>query len=214
MDLAVLLSLPVIGIFGVLGFRDGVVKRIIEIAGVFVTLILTARFATGLTPWVMARTGVGEGPALLITWAGLFLAGLILSRLLATLLSKAVRLTILGSLDRLGGVLVGMALGTLVTSVLLVAISQVPGGKAIQASYDKVPVGRFIFYSAPNMYQFVRGLGGGKADAMWDRVLDKTRDQAGEATEKVRKAVDDTAKDVKEDIKKEVQEKIDDATGK
>ena len=210
MDLAVLISIPVIALFGIMGFRDGVVKRIIEIAGVFVTLILTARFATGVTPWVMEQTGVGEGPALLITWAGLFFAGLILSRVLATLLSKAVRLTILGSLDRIGGALVGLAFGMLVASVVLVAASQVPGGQTIKASYDRAPLGRFIFYSAPNLYQFARGLAGGKADAMWDRALNSAEEKAGAATEKVREAVEDTA----DDIKQEAQEKIDDATGK
>lgn len=210
MDLVVLISLPIIAIFGILGFRDGVVKRIIEIAGVIVALLLTARFATGAAPWVMDRIGVAEGPALLITWAGLFIAGLILSRLLATLLSKAVRLTILGSLDRIGGAVLGMALGTLVASVLLVAASQVPGGQTIQESYDKAPATRFIFYAAPNLYQFVRGLGGGKADAMWDRALDASKDKAGQAKAKVFDVVDETAEDFKEDVK----EKIDDATDK
>lgn len=194
MNLAVYLSLPIIIIFGIIGYRDGVIKRIIEIAGAFVALLLTARFATGAAPWVMKQTGLEEGPALLITWAGLFFAGLLLSRLLATLLSRVVRLTILGGLDRIGGAVVGMALGMLVASVILVAASQVPGGQAIQASYDEAPVGRFIFYSAPNLYQFVRGLSGGKADGIWQRALDTTKDKAGQ-------------------LKEEVQEKIDDAKG-
>lgn len=191
MNLAVYLSLPIIIIFGIMGYRDGVIKRIIEIAGAFVALLLTARFATGAAPWVMDRTGLAEGPALLITWAGLFFAGLVLSRLLATLLSKAVRLTILGGLDRIGGALVGMALGTLVASVILVAASQVPGGQAIQASYDKAPVGRFIFYAAPHLYQSVRGLAGGQADGIWQRALDTTRDRAGQLKEEVQEKVDD-----------------------
>ncbi len=88
MDLSIIIALAVIAVFGFLGFRDGVIKRIIEIAGVFVTLLLTARFATALAPSVMEKTGEGEGPALLITWAGLFVVGLILSRVLATFLSK------------------------------------------------------------------------------------------------------------------------------
>jgi uncharacterized membrane protein required for colicin V production len=209
MNLAVYLSLPLIVVFTVIGFRDGVVKRVIEIAGAFVALILTARFASGAAPWVMEQTGLGEGPALLITWAGLFFAGLILARLLATLLSKAVRLTILGSLDRLGGAVIGLAMGTLVASVILVAASQVPGGKAIQDSYDETPVGRFIFYSAPSVYQFFRGLGGGKVEAIWQRALESTGEGAARAREKVEDAVKESA----DEIKEEVQDKIDDAAG-
>jgi uncharacterized membrane protein required for colicin V production len=207
MDLAVILSLPVIIICGIVGYRDGVVKRIIEIAGVLVALILTARFATGATPWVMDQTGLGEGPALLITWAGLFFIGLILSRLLATMLSKAVRLTILGSLDRLGGAVIGMTFGVLLVSVMLVAISQVPRGQAVQEAYDRDPVGRFIFYSAPSLYQFVQDRwSGGKASAMWQRALESSKQKADQAGEAVGEAVKETADDIKEEVKEKIED--------
>lgn len=208
METAVLLSLPVIALFGFMGFRDGVVKRVIEIAGVFVTLILTARFATGAAPWVMDQTSVSESAALLITWAGLFFAGLILSRLLAVMLSKAIRLTILGGLDKIGGIIIGLALGTLVASVILVAISQVPGGKSIKASYDKDPVGRFVFYAAPSMYEFVRGLGGGKVDQMWERALHESKEAASEAGKKVSETVGEATNEIKEEATEEIKDKI------
>ena len=211
MDLPLILALVAIAVFGVLGYRDGVIKRIIEIAGVFVALILTARFATSVSPWVMDQTGAAEGPALLMTWAGLFIAGLILSRLLAKVLSKLVRLTILGSLDKIGGAVVGMAFGTLVISVILVALSQVPGAEGIQPAYDRNPAGRFIFYAAPNVYRSVQGLGGGKVDDVWDRVLETTKGAADTATDQVGGALDKTADDLKEDVEKKVREKLDDA---
>jgi len=145
MDLAVIISLPVIAVFGIMGYRDGVIKRIIEILGVFVTLVLTARFAAAVNPWMMEKTGVPEGPALLITWAALFFAGLLLSRMLATLLTKLVNLTIIGWVNKLGGALVGIALGTLVSSVVLLAISHVPGGQAVKSEYQESPLGQFIY---------------------------------------------------------------------
>ncbi len=198
MDLAVVIALPVIFLFGVMGYRDGVVKRVLEILGVFVTLILTARFATAVNPWMMDQTGVSEGPALLITWAALFFAGLLLSRLLATLLSKLIRLTILGWLDKLGGFVVGMALGVLVASVVLVAISHVPGGESVKSDYDDSPLGQFIYYAAPNFYQSARKLGGQKVDEMWDRVLEEAGDATDKATEKAKEAVDQAARDARE----------------
>jgi len=198
MDLAVVIALPVIFLFGVMGHRDGVVKRVLEILGVFVTLILTARFATAVNPWMMEQTGVSEGPALLITWAALFFAGLLLSRLLATLLSKLIRLTILGWLDKVGGAVVGMALGVLVASVVLVAISHVPGGESIKSDYDDSPLGQFIYYAAPNFYQSARKLGGQKVDEMWDRVLEEAGDATDKATEKAKEAVDQAARDARE----------------
>ena len=191
MGAPILIALAVILFFGILGFKDGVVKRVLEIAGVFVTLVLTARFATVVVPWVDDKTGVGEGPALLITWAALFFAGLLLSRVIATFLSRMVRLTVLSWLDRWGGAIVGMALGTLVASVLLVAASSVPGGVELQSSCDRTALGRFIFYSAPNVYEQVRELAGKDVDDVWDRSLDQAREMADEGKDKVKEKAND-----------------------
>ncbi len=208
MELPVIVALGAIAIFGVLGFRDGVIKRVIEIAGVFVALFLTARFAESVAPRVMEMAGVGEGPALLMTWAGLFVVGLILSRLLARGLSKLVRLTVLGGLDRFGGAVLGLALGTLVVSVLVVAISQVPGADGLQTSFERDPVGRVVFYAAPNVYRVVRGLGDSDAGRLWDRALDSTRDQVDQAGKSVREAVDSSTQDFRVEVKKKVQDTV------
>jgi uncharacterized membrane protein required for colicin V production len=191
MDIPVLIALAVIVVFGILGFRDGVVKRILEIAGVLVSLILTARFASAVQPWIMDKTGVNEGASLLVTWAVLFTVGLVLSRLLATMISKALRLTVLGWLDRWGGALVGIALGTLVTSVVLVAASQVGGGKSIQTAYQKTSVGQFIFYAAPAFYEQARRLSGGQVEEVWDRVMEEAKKSGEKVKEEVGKAVDE-----------------------
>jgi uncharacterized membrane protein required for colicin V production len=191
MGAPLLLAFAIILFFGILGFKDGVVKRVLEIVGVIATLLLTARFSTAVVPWVDARTGIGEGPALLITWAVLFFAGLLLSRVVANGLSRLVRLTGVTWRDRWGGAVVGMALGTLVASVLLVAVASVPGGVEVQASCDRTPVGRFVFYAAPNLYEQVRRLAGKDVDAVWDRSLDRARELADEGKDKVKKKADD-----------------------
>jgi membrane protein required for colicin V production len=179
------MALAAIVFFGILGFRDGVVKRILEIAGVLVTLILTARFASALQPTVVAKTGLHDGPALLLTWGLLFFAGLVLSRLIANVVRRMIRLTVLGWLDKWGGAVVGLAFGLLVTSAILVAASQVPGGERIQTAYDRVPLGRFIFYAAPTVYQEARRLAGGDVDEVWRKVLTVTKNKAAEGKAKV-----------------------------
>jgi uncharacterized membrane protein required for colicin V production len=191
MDFPVLIAVAVIAIFGILGFRDGVVKRLLEIAGVLVSLILTARFASAAQPWIEAKTGLNEGASLLVTWAVLFFVGLVLSRLLARLISKALRLTVLGWLDRWGGALVGIAMGTLVVSVVLVAASQVAGGRSIQEAYAKDKVGQFIFYAAPSFYEQARRLSGGQVEEVWERVWEQAKDAGGKVKEEVEDAVDE-----------------------
>lgn len=193
MDFVVWISVPIIAFFGILGFRDGVVKRALEIIGLIVTIILTARFASAVNPWFVDKTDLSEGKALLITWAVMILAGLLLSKLLATVVSKTLRLTILGWLDRWGGALCGAAFGMLVASVLMVAMSQMPGGEAVQQAHEKRPVSRFIFYSAPNLYQFASQLGGGKVDELWDRVLGRASAEGEELGGDVKEQAEDAA---------------------
>jgi hypothetical protein len=191
MDIPLLIAVAAILVFGILGFRDGVIKRLLEIAGVLVSLILTARFASAVQPEIMDKTGMNEGASLLVTWAVLFFVGLVLSRLLATMISKALRLTVLGWLDRWGGALVGIAVGTLVVSVVLVAASQVGNGRSIQTAYEKTTAGEFIFYAAPAFYEQARRLSGGQVEEVWDRVLDEAKKSGAKVKDEVGKAVDE-----------------------
>ncbi|MBU8870816.1 MAG: CvpA family protein [Gemmatimonadales bacterium] len=198
MDLAIWIPLPVILIFGFMGFRDGVVKRLLEVMGILVTLVLAGRFATAMLPWMQDRTGFPEGGALLITWAGLFLVGFLLSKLLAAFVSKLVRLTILGWVDRWGGAVIGVVIGTLFCSVILVAVNQVAGDRTVQKAYEKSPGGDFLFHTAPNFYRQVQSLSGGNANEVWNRVLEKARDQADQAAENTREQVEEKLEDVKD----------------
>ena len=108
--------------------------------------------------------------------------------MIATLVSKMLRLTVLGWLDRWGGALVGIAVGTLVTSVVLVAASQVPGGQSIQTAYNRTALGQFVFYAAPSFYEQARHLSGGQVEEIWDRVLGAARESGSEVKEKVEEA--------------------------
>ena len=214
MDLAIWIPLPVLLAFGFMGFRDGVIKRLLEVVGIIVTLLLTARFATALLPWMKENTGLSEGAALLITWAGLFLVGFLLSKVLAKFLSRLIRLTILGWVDKWGGAVLGVTIGMLFCSVILVAASQVPGGEVVQKAYEKNAWGNFLFHSAPNLYLQVKGLSGGRVDEAWNRVLDGVRGQADLAVDNVQEAAADAGgdalKEEAEELKEQVEEKLED----
>ncbi len=201
MDLSVIISLPIIAVFGFVGFRDGVIKRIIEVAGVLATLLLTAHFAAVVNPWMMDKTGLTEGTALLVTWAVLFFLGLVLSRVLASLLTKLVNMTVLGWVNRMGGALLGMLIGMLFASVLLQVISHVPGGQQVKAEYQRSSIGQVIYFSAPTVYQAVRDLAGGDGDDVFNRVMQRTRDAADGARQKVGESVMDASEKARQEAK-------------
>ena len=191
MEPAVFIALAVILFFAVWGFKDGVVKRLIEIAGAVLTVILTARFAARLTPAVAEKTGWSDEAVLVVTWALLIFVGFVLSRLLARLISKAVRLTVLGWVDRLGGAVCGAAMGTIVSSVVLVVIGALPGGAEVQAAYRKDPVGAFIIDTAPNLATQARLLAGDDFNKLWDKVTRSADAAADEAAAQAKRKLDE-----------------------
>lgn len=180
-------------LFGALGWRDGLVRRVLEVAGAVAALLLTARFAGAVQPWVSERTGAGVGPALLITWAVMFILGLILSRLLAAGIAKLLHLSVLVWVDRLGGAVLGLCFGLLLASVLLVAASQVRGGGAVQADCDRNLAGRVVFYAAPNLYLQARKASGGRVEAAWEKFTTRATEAAAAGKARVEEKVRDAA---------------------
>ena len=176
----VVVAAVVIALFAILGFREGVVKRLVEIAGALLTLVLTARFAARLTPEVMESTGWSEGPALLTAWVVLIIVGLLLSRLLAVLLSRTIRLTILGWVDRVGGMVCGALFGLLVASMLVNVVAAV-GGDGVRTSLRGDSAGRFVSDAAPAIAHQARALAGDRFAEYWERVRADTDERLDEA---------------------------------
>ena len=104
-----------------------------------------------------------------------------------------VRLTVLGVVDRWGGAVCGGAIGLLLVSILLVAVSQIPGASSIQTTFEQSTAGRVIFNAAPTVYVEGRRLLGKQGDDLWERVSASARQQADLAAEKARDLAEDLA---------------------
>lgn len=198
MEPAVWIAVAVIAFFALWGFKEGVVRRLIEAAGAILTVILTARFAARATPTVADKIGWSEETALLVTWVAMILAGLLLSRLLARLIGKAVRLTVLAWVDRTGGAVSGAAVGTIVCSVLLIALGALPGGPQLQAAYRKDPVGSFIIDTAPNLARQARLVAGDRFDALWRSAVRTADEKADEAAARAKQKLEEAKREAAE----------------
>jgi uncharacterized membrane protein required for colicin V production len=138
----------IVALFALVGLKEGVIRRLVEILGALLTIVLTARFAAKLTPAVIEATGWDEGPTLLTAWVALIIVGLLLSRLLAVALSKAFRLTVMAWVDRVGGLVCGALFGLLVASVFVNVVALV-GGDRLAGSLRENPTGRFVLGRPP-----------------------------------------------------------------
>ena len=189
--MVVWVTLAVLLVCGGFGWRAGVIKRVIELAGVVVSVVVTARFASSVAPWVDQHTGLDVAGALVLAHILMFVAALVLVRVIASMVSKFVHWTPLGWLDKLGGALCGVLLGALVVSVGLIAVSRAPGGEKVREAYTENPVGDVIYHAAPAIYQGAHKLLGGKVDSLWHDAVEVGREVKDEAEDKAREVLED-----------------------
>jgi len=121
----VVISLMLISIS--VGVLRGAIREVMNIAGWVLAFIFAHSFAANLAPhfsdWVgepLART--------VLAWLGIFLVALILSALVASLLSEVVKKLGLSALDRSVGAMIGVARGLLVLLAFTLAagLSKIP----------------------------------------------------------------------------------------
>ena len=193
----VAIAAVIIALFAVIGVREGVVRRLVEIAGALLTIVLTARFAARLTPGVMDMTGWSEGPALLTSWVLLIIVGFLLSRLLAVLLSKAIRLTVLGWVDRMGGLVCGALFGLIVASLLVNVVAMI-AGDGFTARLRDDPAGGFVAEVAPSIAHQARLIAGDDFAELWETVRRETDQRLEEARDEARRRAEDAREEVEE----------------
>jgi uncharacterized membrane protein required for colicin V production len=109
--------------FMVLGLMRGLWWQVIRLLGLLGAAALARTFSA---PWGAAlekSTDISHEVAVGIVWVGLFLAGIILTAILGTLGKKSLQAMQLGTLDRFGGLLAGLATGVLLHVSWLVVLA-------------------------------------------------------------------------------------------
>lgn len=170
--MVVWVTVALLAICGFYGWRAGVVRRLLELAGLVLAILVSARFAALVAPWLDEHSAMEATTALLASYVLVFVAALIIVRLVAQALTAVIHWTPLGWVDRLGGAVCGVLIAALLISVGLIAVSQAPGGRTVREAYMDQPVGQAIYQAAPSLYQGARQLFGGQMDDLWRRVVE------------------------------------------
>jgi uncharacterized membrane protein required for colicin V production len=145
--------------FTIQGFRVGLLRRLVEFAGAIGSFLLATSRGPLLAMQLEKWPGLHGRVALYVAWIVLFVAGLIVTWLLALAASRAIQVTFVGSVDRLGGAACGLLLGTLLASLILLAASRAPGGAAVRETFCAHPATRLVYRAAPSLYDGFRKLG-------------------------------------------------------
>jgi len=169
------------------GWRAGIVKRLLELVGTIVAVVLAARYGTSVGLLIAGATDLPAPVAGAAGWIAIIALGYILSRFLAWVVSRIIGQTILGGIDRAGGAVFGLGVGVLVVSVLLVLASAVPNNDDLRREIQDQPLSRLVHSVAPALWQAVNGEDH-DLDRLWDDLRDSAQDHGKEAVEAAARA--------------------------
>lgn len=109
--------LVVIAIPTLLGFRAGIIKAVLSLAGVIVGVILAGRYYVPLSEQLTFITHAGA--AKIVAFAIILIVVMIIAGVAASLLKWAASIVMLGWVNRLGGALFGFVLGAILCGAFL-----------------------------------------------------------------------------------------------
>ena len=101
-----------------LGFRRGIISMVLPIVGLIIGVVLAGHYYGTVGGWLPIDNQQHAG------WAGyaiIIVVVLIVSVILASVLRRFIRLVLLGWVDRLGGAILGLAVGSLFCAAVLAA---------------------------------------------------------------------------------------------
>ena len=116
----VLLALAVIK-----GLKDGLIRQIGGIAGLFIGIILAGRFSSLLADWLGQWVNASENIVKIIAFILIIIATCLCMHLLGKLLEKIIQLATLGWVNRILGMVLSIATAVLLIGVLLSLIEYV-----------------------------------------------------------------------------------------
>ena len=105
------------------GLSKGLIKTIIPLVGVILAVVLAGRFYGSVADWLSTWLH-SPSQANIAGFAIIFVAVVLVSLIIASLLSKFLSLLLLGWVDKLGGAVLGFVIGGLVCGAILTIITK------------------------------------------------------------------------------------------
>lgn len=130
--------------FSVKGLIRGLVQEVAGLLGVAAGIVLARTFSAQFAP-VLSQYGVSPGFAPMLSMALLFLAGILAVGLAAHALHRMLESAFAGGIDRMLGLLAGLAKGLIFAGVIgYIAVRLLPNVPVVKESQILPPLMRFI----------------------------------------------------------------------
>lgn len=150
----------VLVITALIGFKRGLTKTVLPLAGIILGLFLAGRFCGPMAGWLSSWL---ESPnqSTIVAFAVIFILVTVVALALSSLMNRLLRLMLLGWVDKLGGAVFGLAIGGLIPAILLAVITR-SNFSGVEDTVRDSSVAAFLLYQ----FYFVLGLLPQEFDAM------------------------------------------------
>ena len=142
----------VLAVATIVGLVKGLVRQVIELAGIVAAFVLAMVFAGWLAETLRLHTPLPYSPSLVIAFGLLLIGGIVGSHFIAIGVQKVVRMTFLGWFDRLCGAALGLAVGLILSSLLVSVALELPVPGRVTVNIRGSTVGEFVRPIAPRIF--------------------------------------------------------------
>ena len=101
------------------GIKNGMVKQLVALAVIYFGIVLSLRFATPVSQWVLEHVNMTEFWAKAVSFILIFFAVALVLSLFGRIIEKIIKITLLGWLNKLLGVVMTFILTILLLSVVV-----------------------------------------------------------------------------------------------
>ena len=195
-----LLIIILLGIFCIKGFFRGILIEVFTLAGLILAYILAIREMSTIEHWINQFIRVPPLIASSIGFLLIFLCIGFLFRWIAMLLRSMAKWSILGWLDKGGGLLFGLFKGALIGSLILLLLSLIPFSSRFQQEREKSILYKPLCSVAPAIFNFAM------------RTFPSTKDFYEELKEslsiKSKEVTDQIIEEQVDEIEKEIEQRV------
>ncbi len=184
----------ILSIFLIRGLFRGILIEVLSLVGMILAYIIALREMSTIANLIAKYISLPDFVLSLFSFTILFILVLLVTRLLAKTLSKLVKETLVGWLDRLGGGVFGLAKGVIVTSLVLLLLSLIPLPEAIKTEQQKSTLDKSIRPVTPAIFNWIIKVFPQSKD-FYEEVKEGFSKQTKEMKEKVLQDKLDTLKD-------------------
>ena len=137
---------------GYIGFRLGLANELVKLVALFAGLFLSFRYYQGIADPLAARTFLSIEWAAALTMIGVSVLAYLVTAFALRWLQKLVQINFQANLNKIGGAAIGLIRAALISSLILVALRQLPSSYLDESIESRSLTGSRIFRTAPAVY--------------------------------------------------------------